>query len=70
MRSATDLFLRMERAGFTLVRSHRHAIWQCPCGHMRIVTSCTPGKGRAEGNSESLMNRTLRVCAQNKKAAA
>lgn len=69
MRARSALAKAFERAGFTLVRSNKHAIWRCPCGHTKIPAPKTPGKGRAVWNTEALMTRTLRACNQQRSAA-
>lgn len=69
MQASSALCKAFERAGFTLVRSNRHLIWQCPCGHAKIPSPKTPGKGRAVWNSEALLTRTLRACQQQRRAA-
>lgn len=69
MQARSELFLMFERAGFTLVRCNKHAIWRCPCGHTQIVTSTTPGEGRASRNADALRVRTLNACNQLRRTA-
>lgn len=70
MRSSSALANLFERAGFRLVRSGRHLIWRCPCGHAQLTTPATPGKGRSIQNSAGDLARALKVCEQNMKEAA
>jgi hypothetical protein len=67
MRARSALFEAFERAGFTLVRCHRHAVWACPCGHTLVTTPTTPGKGRSTSNSMSRLASTLAACKKNLK---
>lgn len=66
MRARSALFAAFERAGFTLVRCTKHAVWKCPCGHTQVVTAATPGEGRADRNARAMMNRTLNACSTRK----
>lgn len=49
--------------GFTLYRSKKHLIWQCPCGHTQVVSASSPCKGRGDTNARLQIQRTLRACA-------
>lgn len=52
-----------EKAGFVLIRAKNHNVYQCPCGHTRISSASTPGRGRAVPNIKANITRTLRACA-------
>jgi hypothetical protein len=68
MQARTALFRMMERAGFTLVRCRKHAVWRCPCGHTNIVTAATPGGNHhVASNAEGQMRRALLTCQRNLK---
>lgn len=62
MKAKSSLFRAYEQAGFTLVRMTNHAVWRCPCGHCKITTPTSPGRGRSGTNSMVLLARTLRAC--------
>jgi hypothetical protein len=64
MQASRALVLSFQRAGFTLVRSNRHSIWRCPCGHAQVTSPATPGKGRSVDNCKADIARTLRACRQ------
>lgn len=64
MRADTALYLALEDAGFKLLRSNRHQVWGCPCGHTQVTVSKTPGKGRSATNATGDMKRALRECSQ------
>lgn len=51
-----------EQAGFRLVRSNNHLIWQCPCGHARVPSPTSVGRGRSAQNMKAEIARTLRAC--------
>lgn len=70
MRARSALCQTFEQAGFVLVRSNKHHLWRCPCGHTQIPSPKTPGKGRSVWNTEALMTRVLRACQQNVREAA
>lgn len=57
-------------AGFTLIRSRKHLIWRCPCGHTQIPSSGSHHEGRGDQNARALIARTLRACADKGRAAA
>jgi hypothetical protein len=69
MQARSALFKAFERAGFTLVRCSRHAIWRCPCGHAQLTSPTTPGKGRSAWNAEADIARTLRACNTQRRSA-
>jgi hypothetical protein len=48
--------------GFVMIRSRKHEIWRCPCGHTQIVSSCTRQGGRGDMNCKSRIARVLREC--------
>jgi len=64
MKASSALCRTFERAGFTLVRSNKHQIWRCPCGHTQVTSPATPGKGRSVENMRAEITRTLRICNQ------
>lgn len=68
MRARSALTAALEKAGFTLVRCNKHAIWVCPCGHTKVTMPTTPGRGCSALNSHGLMARTLKACEQRKAA--
>lgn len=70
MRARSALYQTFERAGFTLARSTKHAIWRCPCGHTQIVSPSTPGYGRSMANMTAQIARTLRACKTQQRRAA
>lgn len=69
MRAGTALFQAFEKSGFKLVRTSKHAIWNCPCGHARITSPITPSHNALVA-SEGQIARTLRACKQRLKECA
>lgn len=70
MKARSMLFGMFEQAGFTLVRCTGHAIWRCPCGHTKVTSASSPGKGRGVTNARAQIARTLRACTQQQRSAA
>lgn len=67
MRARSALDVMFVQGGFELLRTSKHHIWGCPCGHAKITAPATPGKGRSVNNTRAIFTRTLRVCHQNLK---
>jgi hypothetical protein len=57
-------------AGFTLIRSNKHQIWGCPCGHGRVTVSNSRHGGRGDNNARAEIARTLRACKPRQENAA
>jgi len=62
MRQVSELIRAYKAAGFTLVRSKKHLIFQCPCGHAQLVDTSTRCGGRGGTNAKARIARTLRAC--------
>ena len=70
MNRKTALTNDLVSAGFHLIRSNKHQIWGCPCGHGRVtITSSRPG-GRGDTNARAEIARTLRACKTRQEKAA
>lgn len=68
MLARTAISRSFAKAGFTLVRTNKHEIWRCPCGHRQVTCPSTPSKGgRSIGNTMAELARTVVVCKQRMK---